>query len=123
MSRIYILAKADLAKAMAEELSKRGHDPIWSDDPMTAFCQIITFRSQLVLAEYLDVDGEWLCREIRKLKQLAKVQVIMMSELGKNRRPEDIRPILMAFGANGYLPKPFPSQEIGDYVQSWLRAS
>lgn len=123
MARIFIYAKEELADPMAIVLSMHGHSPICNDRPRETLRQIITFMPQLVLAEYLDVDGEWLCCEIRKLKQLDKTQVIMMSELGKNLNTENFESMVLAFGANGYLIKPFPYREIGNFVNSWLRAS
>lgn len=123
MARIYVFAKPDLADPLTTVLSMHGHDPICSDEPRVAFRQIITFRPRVVLAEYLDLDGEWLCREIRKLPQLKDTQVIMMSEMGQHMSTRDFESMVLAFGANGYLRKPFDYREIGNYATSWLRAS
>lgn len=125
MKRIFIYAKEDLAQALAMALSMRGHTPMYGDKPREALRQIITFRPTLVLAEYLDpeIDGEWLCCEIRKIKQLDTTQVIMMSELGPNISKSKVQATALSFGANGYLPKPFPYREIGDYVHTWLHES
>lgn len=123
MARIFIYAKEEVAETMAIALSMRGHKPLHSDRPREALRQIITFRPQLVLAEYLDIDGEWLCREIRKIKQLEATQVIMMSEAGQNINDQQLSSLVLAFGANGYLRKPFPCREIGLYAKYWLRAS
>ncbi len=122
MKRIFIYAKEDLAKNLAMVLSMRGHTPMYSDRPREALRQIITFRPTLVLAEYLDpdIDGEWLCCEIRKIKQLDATQVIMMSELGPNISKSKVQATALSFGANGYLPKPFPCHEISNYLHSWL---
>jgi DNA-binding response OmpR family regulator len=125
MTRIFIYAKEDVAEAMAMALSMCGYEPMHSDRPREALRQIITFRPKLVLAEYLDpdIDGEWLCREIRKIRQLEATQVIMMSEMGQNINEHDLRSMMLAFGANGCLIKPLPCREIGNYVNSWLKAS
>jgi DNA-binding response OmpR family regulator len=123
MARIFIYAKSDLAEALAMVLSMHGHSPICSENPREAFRQIVTFRPQLVLAEYLDIDGEWLCRQIRQLRQLQDTQVIMMSAKEKGLSEDNFRSAILAFGANDYLFKPFPCREIGNYVHSWLQAS
>lgn len=123
MARILIYAKNEVSEALAVVLSMYGHSPICSDRPREALRQIITFRPQLVLAEYLDIDGEWLCREIRKIKQLEATQVIMMSKIGRPLSDQDFESTVLAVGANGYLPQPLPCREIGNYVNSWLKAS
>ncbi len=122
MARILIYAQEKLAEALAIVLSMHGHNPICSDRPREALRQIITFRPELVLAEYLEIEGEWLCREIRKIKQLEDTQVIMMSALGASLTEEKFRDRVLAFGANNYLLKPFPCREIGDLVDYWLSA-
>lgn len=123
MARIVIYAKEDLAEQMALVLSMHGHSPICSEKMREALRQIITFRPSIVIAEYLEIDGEQLCREIRKIKQLENTQLIVMSELGPNLNEDNFRSAVLAFRANGYLRKPFPCQEIASYVESLLRAS
>jgi DNA-binding response OmpR family regulator len=123
MARIFIYAKEEVAEIMAIALSMRGHIPLYSDRPREAMRQIITFRPKLVLAEYLEVDGQWLCSEIRRIKQLEATQVIMMSKMGQPLSDQDLESTVLAFGANGYLPQPLPCREIGNYVNSWLKAS
>ncbi len=125
MARVFIHAKKEVAEALSMVFSMRGHNPIWDENPRAALRQIITFQPKVVITEFLDldIDGEWLCREIRKIRQLNNTQVIMMSELGKHLNPSDIEAMVLKFGANGYLRKPFPYNEIGKYLESWLRAS
>lgn len=123
MTRVFIYAKEELAATMAMALSMSGYSPMYSDRPREALRQIITFRPKLILAEYLEVDGEKLCREIRRIKQLDTTQVIMMSETGQHLNEHALRSMMRSFGANDYLPKPFPCREIGNYVNSWLKAS
>lgn len=123
MTRVFIYAKEEVAETMAMALSLSGYEPMHSERPREALRQIITFRPKLVLAEYLDIDGEWLCREIRKIRQLEATQVIMMSEVGPKLSAHKLRSMMLSFGANGCLIKPLPCREIGQYVHSWLRAS
>lgn len=123
MTRILIFAETELAKQLSAVLTAQGYNTICCSDEQQALCQVITFAPQLVLAEYLDLDGEWLCREIRKLKQGQQTEIIMMSGAGSHLSDKDMEAMVLSFGANGYLRKPFIYSEIGNYAKSWLRAS
>lgn len=125
MTRIFIYSQEDLAQALAMVLSMNGYEPMYSNRQREALRQIITFKPTLVLAEYLEpeIDGERLCCEIRKIRQLDKTQIIMMSEVGPSLNKTYLRSTVLTFGANGHLAKPFPCREIGQYVKSWLHAS
>ncbi len=123
MIRILVLAQSDLANQLDAVLSRHGYSTICCSDPQQALCKAITFRPQLVLAELLEIDGDWLCREIRKLRQLHNTQVIMMSAAGQHIKDKDLESMALACGANGYLRKPFPYCEIANFTKSWLQAS
>lgn len=123
MTRILVFAEPELARQLSAVLSAQGYNTISCSSEQEALRQVITFAPQLVLAEYLDLDGEWLCRQIRQLKKGKQTEVIMMSAAGSHLSDKDMEAMVLSFGANGYLRKPFIHDKISSYVRSWLRAS
>lgn len=123
MEKIYIFDEIKAAETLAFALGMHGYEAIASDNACQAFRQIITFQPKLVLAEYLDVDGEWLCRQLRQVSVTRDLPIIMMSHKGSQVSNKSFEAMILGFGANAYLPKPFPYREIGNFVNSWLQAS
>ena len=121
--KIFIFDKSETASALAQVMSMHGFEVITSDTPREAYRMIINFHPQLVLAEYLDVDGEWLCRQLRQARNLNDIQIIMMSAKGASIKERDLRSLLLSFGANGCLIKPFNYHEIPDYFDSWMQGN
>lgn len=119
--KVFIFDQMDTAESVAFVLSMHGYETIVSDNPRQAFRQIVTFQPDLVLAEYLDVDGEWLCQQLRQLKITRHIQIIMMSHRGPNIKLEDHQKLVLSCGANGYLPKPFNLRRVHEHVNAWLQ--
>ncbi len=119
--KIFIFDQLSTADNLAIFLSMRGYEVITNDDRRQAFRQIVTFRPQLVLAEYLDVDGEWLCANLRNIPALNEILIIMMSHKGAQVDLKKFEAMILSFGANGYLLKPFEPRDLPEQIESWLQ--
>jgi DNA-binding response OmpR family regulator len=104
----------DLQSEMAEALEAMGCEIVVAIDHRSAVARIHEHAPQLICVDLaLPRDSGFdLCEFVRSDPKRVSVQILVISD---RDTPEDMADAEEA-GANAFLRKPFPMQQLGDYV-------
>ncbi|MCK9344742.1 MAG: response regulator [Candidatus Pacebacteria bacterium] len=108
-----------VAKVYDVKFSKEGYQTVFATNGEDAIAKITTEKPDLIILDLMMPlkDGFGVLEEIKKNPDLARIPVIVLSNLGQ---PSDQERAL-ALGANEYLVKVnYSMQEVVDKVKSYL---
>ena len=108
-----------ISKVYEIKLAKEGFDVILARDGEEAVTKITAEKPDLILLDLMlpKKDGFGVLEDIKKVPELARIPVLILSNLGQKSDQE--RAIVL--GANEYLVKvDYPIQEIVDKVKGYL---
>lgn len=108
-----------ISKVYEIKLAKDGITTILARDGEEAVVKIIAEKPDMILLDLMvpKKDGFGVLEEIKKIPDLAKIPVIVLSNLGQQSDQERA----LALGANEYLVKvDYPIQDVIDKVKGYL---
>jgi DNA-binding response OmpR family regulator len=107
----------DLLKFTAFRLKKAGYDVITISDGGKVVETVRTENPDLVLLDMNipTVRGEEVCRTLKSDEKLKKIPVILLSA-----SPERLKAEYERLGADGYLVKPYESEELRSIIRTHL---
>lgn len=110
-----------ISKVYEIKFAKAGIDTFLARDGEEAVAKIAVEKPDVVLLDLMlpKKDGFGVLEDIKKVPELAKIPVIILSNLGQKSDQDRA----LALGANEYLVKvDYPIQEIVDKVKGYLSA-
>ena len=120
MGKILVIDdNVDLLETVRQILVARGgHQVSVSSDPEKGLAKALADPPDLAIIDVMmpRISGYEICRQLRANSQTAKIPIIIFTARGQ---PVD-REAAMEVGADDYIAKPVPMQELLDRVNDWL---
>ena len=121
---IFILENnQETANTLKEAFMDPGyHEVVTSSDPKSALSTIVIWRPDIIISEYTEVDGGWLCKEVKKMRITNHIPFIFTCHIGSKIDVNRLRDrMLNQYGASDFIPKPFSIQKMMDITNQHLR--
>ena len=115
LAKVFILEKDySTAYSLAESFKNPGGYEIQiATNPDFALKAIAQWQPHIVLAECAEIDGGWLCRELKKLDTTKKITVILMCHKGKDKTEQEVKDILVSsYACDDAITKPFTVERV-----------
>ena len=123
MAKIFILENNEgTAYALKEAFRNSGtHDVVVCSDPKKALSTIVIWQPNIIISEYLEVDGGWLCKEVKKMRMTKHTPIIFTCHIGKHTDVCKLRDrLLNQYMATDFIAKPFSVEKMMNITNKHL---